>query len=278
MKIIITEIDTEFKGILQDKYFKPFFKNEEALIDFINSYYKFRGINKTCSITNISLQHNIIPDKDKLKWYYADILVTMEDGEIVILEAYTYFGKREYAKSYSYACRTYSNQIKRGQRDYENNKKVTCLNLMTGNFRLCNERIINRYLTINKDNLQIIDNGEIELVLIRLDLCNNVNYNKSKERFIKWLKIINAKSFKEMANFAKGVRVMEQSVEFLKRYCTENFDHGFNSIMAKEKYEAVEKTTRENAKNFLKEGVSIKIIMKATGLSKAEINKLKNEV
>ncbi len=91
-------------------------------LDFINSYYKFRGINKEYKITNISLQHNIISDQDKIKWYYADILVTMEDGEIVILEAYTDFGKREYAKSYSYACRTYSNQIKREHRDYENNK------------------------------------------------------------------------------------------------------------------------------------------------------------
>ncbi len=201
---------------------------------------------------------------------------------MLILEAYTKFGKREYAKSYSYACRTYSNQIKRGHRDYENNKKVTCLNIMTGNFRLCNERIINRYLPINKDNLQIIDNGEIELVLIRLDLCDKVNYNKSKKRFIKWLKIINAKSFKEMESIAKGDALMEQSVEFLKRYCTENFGHGFNDIVETHAFEAAEKTEKETllktAKNLLKEGISIKTIMKATGLSKAEINKLKSEV
>ena len=242
MKIIITEIDTEFKGILQDKYFKPFFKNEEALIDFINSYYKFRGINKTCSITNISLQHNIIPDKDKLKWYYADILVTMEDGEIVILEAYTDFGKREYAKSFNYTCRTYSNQMKTREENYETCKKVTCLNIMTGNYKRSNNEILNNYIEKNAITNTIINENGIEIVLIRLDLCDKLNNNKSKERFIKWLKIINAKSLKEIEVLAKGDALMEQSVEFLERYCNENFDHGFNDIVETHAYEAVEKT------------------------------------
>ncbi len=120
------------------------------------------------------------------------------------------------------------------------------------------------------------------MVLIRLDLCYKVNYNLKEERFIRWNKIINAKSFEEMASIGKGDEIMEESIEYLKRYCNSDLNHGIKDIILEKELEATEKTEKETllktAKRMLKKGIKITLIKEITGLSKTEINKLKSEV
>lgn len=120
-----------------------------------------------------------------------------------------------------------------------------------------------------------------EMVLIRLDLSQKDVYSKSNKRFIKWLKLINTKSFEEMESIAGGDKIMQDSIDYLKWY-HENLDHGYQDIIDEEVYEArkeerketTKKTKLNIAKNMLKDNLSIEAIKKFTGLSEKQIKRL----
>lgn len=275
--------DNDYIDLVKDKYIKVFFKYEEALKDFVNSYFAYIGISKTFSFTDVSIQAWIAPDKKEMKDFFGDIIICLNTGEILLIEIYSSFGKREYNKSENYAARAYSNQMKVGDEAYEECKNIICLNLMSGNYERKNNELVNRYIPMNRTTKEILDNANIEMVLIRLDLTKNIMYNKDTKRFIRWLKIIYSKSFREMEEIAKGDRVMEQSIEYIKRYCNSNLNHGFQEILDEKVYEAKEEALKQGekqnkvniAKKMLVDNFDIDVIAKYTELSKNQILKLK---
>jgi len=202
---------TNFEGILEDSTFKFLFHMEDILKDFLNSYFNFIKENKKVYFTNISTHSHLIKDKINLKDFYGDIVATLNTDEIIILEAYTSFSRREYIKSFCYMCRVYANQIKFGKKDYENNKKVICLNLIHGNYKKRNNKLINNYTMMNKITHKVLDNGELEMILINLDLLSKLDYTDGNKRFIKWLRFLNAKSIEELDKISKGDDVNEIS-------------------------------------------------------------------
>lgn len=229
-----------------------------------------------------------------MKDFFGDIIVTLDTGEILLIEMYSDFGKREYNKSYSYSSRAYSNQMKVGDEAYENCKNVICLNLMSNNYRRKNNELINNYEPVNIKTFKTLDNAHIKMVLLRLDIAHDIKYNEDIHRFIKWLKIIYSKSFKEMESIARGVKVMEQSIEFIKRYCNSNLNHGFQDILNEKVFEATERGEKRGkqlgiklgeqrgikqnqiniAEKMLKDNLDVDIITKYTGISKKQISQL----
>lgn len=121
------------------------------------------------------------------------------------------------------------------------------------------------------------------MVLIRLDQIANEEYTLDKSRFIRWLKLINATSMKELEKIGKGDKIMEESIEYLKRYTGSELDHGFWDIVAEHEINAEERGEKrgkkqgilEIAKNMLLGGVKEKDIIKYTGLSKKQIENIK---
>ena len=73
--------------------------------------------------------------------------------------------------------RLYSNQIKVNNKRYEDIKKVIGISFIKGNFRKQNEKIINTYDFRQRITDKVIDNGNLELYLIRLDLIEKSRYN-----------------------------------------------------------------------------------------------------
>ena len=228
-----------------------------------------------------------------MKDFFGDIIVTLDTGEILLIEMYSDFGKREYNKSYSYSTRAYSNQMKIGDKAYENCKNVICLNLMSNNYRRKNNELINNYEPVNIKTFKTLDNAHIKMVLLRLDIAHDIKYNEDIHRFIKWLKIIYSKSFKEMESIARGVKVMEQSIEFIKRYCNSDLNHGFQDILDEKVFEATElgekrgkqlgiklgeqRGIEQTAKKMLELNIDIATITEITNLSKHQILQLKDK-
>lgn len=272
---------------MHDLEFKFIFAQHFILEDFINSYYDYIKENKKFLFSSIKAQDYIMPNNRRIKGFFGDIVACLDNGEAIIIEAYTKFGRREYVKSFNYLTRHYSNQIKMGDDNYQNCKKVTILNLMMGNYRKINNKVVNQYKMKNDITNKIIDNGEIEFVLIRVDQIAKGCYTKDEQRFIKWLKLISAKDIEEMENIGRGDKIMESTIQYLKRYSGSDMDHNFNDIIAyhedcaREEGEksgikmGIKSGIRKTAKNFLKEGIDIKIISKATGLSIEQIKNLK---
>jgi len=273
-------------------------------MDFINSYYEFIGEPKRFAFTDISYQALISPETMDVADMYADIRCTLNNGEIILLEAYTSFGKEEYNKSYNYTYRTYSNQMTyKNKPRYRDCKKVTCLNLIPSNYQDSNNYLVNGYVPKHKITNKVIEKGETELVLIRLDKAKNYLIQwEYEERFIRWLKIINATSIKEMENIGRSDVIMEQSIEFLKWYRKE-YDSWHEELKESEaigekrgielgeaigeargelrgkqlgEKRGIEKNQLKTAKNLLKMGIDIETIIKATGISKTALKKIQN--
>ncbi len=104
-------------------------------------------------------------------------------------------------------------------------------------------------------------------------------YNNTNKRFIKWLKLINSKSIEEMEKYAKGDKIMENSIRVLKEWNEERdkdaVERYYGEKMLEVKEESSQEKALEIAKNLLSLNVSIDKIKQATGLSLKEINSLK---
>ena len=186
-----------------------------------------------------------------------------------------------------YATRLFSNQLEKTEK-HINASKVISINLMSGNYNYNNFDFINNYSFINKKNYGVIKDEYIELYLIRLDLLDEVRYTGTiKERFIRWIKLINAKDVSEMEKIAKGDEIMEETVAFVKSFLSseerlEKYDKMNLLLHQAEKHgreegydEGKKEKSIETAKSMLSKKYSIKEIIDITGLSQKEIEALR---
>ena len=193
----------KFKTLRDDLTFKYVFSHDYLLQDLINSFLEYIGLNYKTSLTNIKVEDYMLPNKEKVKGFFGDIVVTLDNGCIVSLEMYkNNFSKREYKKSLTYLNKLSFEQIKPGEKNYEKIKKVIGISFMQGNFRRINNQVVNSYSFREEITEKVIDEGDLELYLVRYDLVSKEKSKKEK-RFIKWLRMINAKSIEELEKIGK---------------------------------------------------------------------------
>ncbi len=264
----------KFKTLRDDLTFKYVFSHEYLLQDLINSFLKYVGLNYKATLTNIKVQDYMLPNKEKVKAFFGDIIVTLDNGYIISLEMYkNNFSKREYKKSLTYLNKLSFEQIKPGEKNYEKIKKVIGISFMQGNFRRINNQVVNSYSFREEITEKVIDEGDLELYLIRYDILPKKK-NKEK-RFIKWLRMINAESIEELESIGKGDKKMENSIRVVKEWLEESAKHGLENYIDDVKFETAEEEKLSIAKNLLTLNISVDDIEKATGLSKKQILKLK---
>jgi len=286
-----TEI-LNFKGFTDDLTFKYLLSNKETLKDIINAFFEHVGIKKRFETTSIAPESYIMPNNKKGRGYVGDIIATFNSEEILSIEMYKdTFDKEKWNKSFCYAARLYDNQIK-DKIKYKDVKKVYSINFIKGNFRRKNPDIINAYTFENVVTKEKIDDGNIEIFLIRFDLMHNMPYNVEEDRFTKWLRIISAKTLEEARVIGKDDEIMENSIKAMESWLADHsgqkaFDEWIEQkvVMAEEKAlerglkngleQGLEQGTINTIKDFLKIGISIENVMKATGLTKEQIDNLK---
>ena len=122
------------------------------------------------------------------------------------------------------------------------------------------------------------------MYLVKLDRIKNIVYNQD-ERFIRWLKMVNAKDMKELKDIAKEDEIMESAIRLMEDFLNdEEMQDEFDKITDIEYY-AEEKGRKaglaegnkkllQTAKNLLNMNISISDIATATGLSKEEIKRI----
>jgi len=275
-----------FKGLSNDLVFKYVFSNGSFLKDLINSYFDYIGTDKQFHFSKIEAESLIKSHNKNIKNYFGDIIATLNTGEIINLEMYDTFNRRNYRKSCNYMCRIYSNQVDINKQNYEECKKVISINFINGNFRNVNKELVNIYKLKNDITNKIIDNGEIEMILVRLDKVDCIKYNKNEKRFIRWLRLIKAESIEELELIAKGDELMEHSVEYVKRYLNGPLNHTMEDYVADREYVAEKLGEKrgerrgkkagimETAKKMLNKNIYKKVILEVTGLTDSELKKL----
>ncbi len=276
----------EFIWLTSDLVFKHIFSNKRIIKDFYYSYLKYINSDLTISNIRVTKQKYIQNNNIKLHDYYLDIVIVLSDGELVNIEMYNNFGETECKKSLVYASSIYSRQLKK--RDpYKRLKKVTSFNIMNGNYKLSNNEIINKYELINVISHEKILNESIEMLLIRLDILDKISYSKSEERFIRWCRLINAKTREEIMEIAKGDELMMSTVEMVDSFINDPevisifHDDSWKVVSAEQRgkdkgiVEGEKKGLLKTAKNMLLKNYTPKEISEITNLSISEIKKLK---
>ena len=271
-----------YKTLKDDLTFKYVFSHEDILKDFIDSFLDFMGLNYKMIFNDSKIQNYMLPNNMEVKGFFGDIVVTLNNGSIISLEMYKgTFTKREYKKSLSYLHKLSIEQMKPGEKNYEKIKKVIGISFMQGNFRRINKEIVNSYSFREEITEKVIDEGDIELYLVRYDLVPKRRTKKEK-RFIKWLRMINAKDIEELEKIGKGDKIMENSIRVVKEWTKESSKNGLENYIHKIEFEseergakiATKKRNMEIAKNLLALNIPISDIIKATGLSKKQISNL----
>lgn len=150
---------------------------------------------------------------------------------------------------------------------------------MQGNYNYNNFDFVNDYGFINKKNYGVIKDEYLEMYLVRLDLLEELRYTDiNKEKFVRWIRLINAKGVDEMKKIAKGDRIMQETVEFVENFLNseerlEKYDK-INILLSQAEDKGRDEEKIATAKNMLDDGVEISMIMKYTNLPKEKIEAL----
>ena len=268
----------EFVGLTDDLVFKHLFSKKEILADFLNSYYDFFHEKKRVVEVKTSTDDPIKGNKRKHKVYYGDIMVYLDNGEMVSLEMYNRFHEREYKKSLSYISRKFANQLEKGH-DYEEAKKITGINIILKNYYLRNASLVSDYVFMDKYQYREIHNECLEMVLLKLDMISNIVYNQSRKRLIRWLRLMAAKSKKEMKEIAGSDEIMNKAIKYMEEFLNdEEIQDVYDKITDVEYYAKKEgraENAMEIAKNLLKTKLTFAEIADVTGLTIAQVEALK---
>ena len=290
--------ENERRLLQDDLRFKTTFRQEKYLNYFVESFFKYLNKDYKGKFISITPQYFMIPHFEGLKGFYGDIVGTLDNGEIVSLEMYgSKFGKEEYNKSFAYACALYQEQIKK-ENDTEEDitrygkmKKVISINLINNNYKGINTHLINSYRFINEYTYEVVEDN-IVMYLVRLDKIGKSKYNED-EKFIKIIKMINAKSIEEMEEISKGDEVMRDMVKFLSEWTRKSNENGWERYLKDVRYESEVigekkgeiKGKREGIKEGKREGILLgqksnsektAIKMKNKGYSLEEISEITN--
>ncbi len=243
------------------------------------------GMEERFKAVKCEAEECILPNSKDKKVFAGDVVATVSTGDILNLEIYkNNFGRHEYKKTMCYLTRLYSNQIKSGSNEYEQIRKVIGITFMHGNFRNLNPELINKYKFCKLPEVELIDEGDINCYLVRLDLAEKIDYTLSEKRFYKWLRFINATSISELIEIGKGDRIMENSIRVVQEWYKETSRNALQDALAEERYygevagekRGIKQKAIETAKEMLKRDMPIDLIGEITKLSKKEILSLRS--
>ena len=288
-----------FKPLTDDIVFNHVFSNKEYALDFIKEFLNLEENLKG----KIRYQYVINSTEYHDKKLICDITVILKNM-LVNIEMYSNFNLVNVEKSKQYGMRLYGTQIKRGKKYHP--KPVIQINLCK-KCEILEDDLINQYGILSyKTGKPHTFGKDFNIFVICLDKIMEEKYNVGVSyRMIKYFKMFNATSLREMKKIAKGDEILmsiEQCVdEFLNDKETiklfdrelwkarENRYEGKKEGLEQGKKEGLEQGKKEGleqgleqglnkvksiAKNLLNEKVDFNIICKTTGLTEQEVLKL----
>ena len=271
------------KNLIDDQLFKFVFSHETLAKQLIDTLSKYINIDWDFSKVELKIQQ-IIPGKHHdSKDYYADLMVVMKNSDVLLLEAYNKFRKKEFIKSKAYQDRVFSEQFDKGE-EYENPKRVIIVNFIRGNFDT--NKVLDKYGIVNLETLNepIKDFNNYKLfIVIKVDKCPDGPYNEGDE----FLQIVNFLKCKDVAEMEEKVReggnkFMEESLAFVKAYMADKSNDNYGSHYQLELDYAYEDGSKDNqiatAKRMIESDYSDEEIIKISGLSINKINLLRKKM
>lgn len=264
------------------RYFFANAGNEDILLDLINSFMKDSKFNtfKSVKVLNPFNLKEKASDKESV----LDVKATTDDGKTVIIEIQV-FGNRVFIKrALYYLTYNYSKVISDGD-DYSKLTPVISINILNFILNKNSEKSHTCYLLHEKDTGELLTN-DLEIHFLELPKNdNNLNDDLSV-----WETFFTTDSLEEnMPKMIEKKPIMEKVIDRYKKFTSDEtlmkeyknrieYQLGYKMVMDEEFSKGIEQGEHSKAitiaKNMKQDGVDIKTIIKYSGLSEEEIEKL----
>ena len=265
----------ELKNLLIDQIFKYVFMHEEIAGKFIKAFSDYLHLDWKYKSVKCDPQYPIPANNIHLKDFYSDLIVTLKNGDTVLLEAYSKWGHSEYIKSQAYQDRSSSNQFEKGEK-YNNPKMVALINIVRGNYQ--GGEILDEYkiVSLRTKDAPFAKTNNKPFFVIAVDNIKKINYNED-ERFLQIVDLLSSESMEELKQKAKkrkGDKFMASVVNYADKYLKDEFYNGLGSqldlqmqkVEARAEKAGMKANQIATAKNLINLGSSNDFISKATGL------------
>ena len=274
--------------LLDDQVFKFIFSHEElakylldALSDYLNLDLKYGRVLKS-DPQKLDMADSVLKQD-----FYHDVLVSTDNGDIILFESYNKFRLKEYRKSEAYLDRVSSSRFEKNNKDnFTEDNKVICFNFVPR--KGTKKNFIKKYGIVDLETLKepykkINDYKQMYIVFV--DSYETEVYNKD-ERLLEILDFMNRKSMSELENLAKGGNwFMEQALKFVDAYLANDANKGYGSQYDLDVEEAREEGERAGrkanqiatAKRMLADGMNLEKTSEYTGLSIKVLEKLRRQ-
>ena len=275
-------------NLKNDLIFKAFFGkkgNEKFLIDFLNGLLKIE-------IKEIEVKEevNLLQLARDEKGGRLDIQAKLDNGSIVNIEMQMRDEKNIIERSTIYSSKVISKELKKGQH-YEEIPKVIMINILNFNIFKYKEYVSESMLVL-KNHREYEISELIKYYYIELPKYRETKTDMS-DKLNQWLALIDDTDWGKIEMAEKNNKTIKSALDEME-YLTgdeeiqrlaelkEKWEMDWNSSMNNAKKEGEEEGERKEkirtAKNLLKENVEVQIILKVTGLTKKEIEELKEQL
>ena len=271
---------TKFYKALNDGMFKAIFcnKNNYDLLErLISEAIKIKVIVISASAKEIP------KDNIYTKGRTLDVVCKTSDNKIINVEVNNYKTHYIHKRNFTYACQLYSNSVKSGG-TYENMPSLFQINLTSNNSEIDDYEVY--YVIGERYHKKFINNFticEFNVDKLKKNCYNEFRFIQSlagnKNELEKY-----AEDDKDMSKLNNEVNKLNDDSEFIEfltneeEYEIENqsiYDHGFNEGIEQGIEQGSINEKKDIAKNLLNMNIPIDSVIKATGLTKEQIELLK---
>jgi predicted transposase/invertase (TIGR01784 family) len=270
---------------LVDFVFKRIFGNEEdkdLLIDFLNSILQFPIPVNSVEILNPYIDKSALDDKLSI----LDIKARLNNGELVNIEVQIVNKYDVEKRSLYYWSKMYCGQITEGGKYKELNKAI-CINIL--DYDIFNIPKYHTKFIIKEDstNIRMNDDLEIHFLEMKKFILEKIDINDKLTEWLLFLKDPNNQIMEEIMErepkLKKALTVLDlisQSNEQRRLYedrqkAIMDYNSSMDRALEKGMEKGMEKRNYEFAKAMLNDNEPIEKIIRYTGLSSDEIEKLK---
>ena len=272
-------VDFVFKLLFGDA------KRTERLESLLSSILKLpKEEFENITIINPELQKEFINDK----YGILDIRASLKDGKQINIEIQVLPFPLMPERTLYYWAKLYTQQMKAGD-NYKELKKCITINILDYDFPLATKVHSMYSLREEKTGERLTDKEEIHFLDLE-KLRKGMGIDGLDASLLKWLRFLASSSKGELEMLARNNKEIKTAYEYLQEISANDkkrmeyearekwlMDQRTREVLARE--EGMEKGRAEGllevAENALEQGMDITLIEKLTGLSNAEIEKLK---
>ena len=178
------------------------------------------------------------------------MIVTLKNGDSVLLEAYSKWGHSEYIKSQAYQDRSSSNQFEKGEK-YNNPKMVALINIVKGNYQ--GGEILDEYkiVSLRTKDAPFTKTNNKPFFVIAVDNIKKINYNED-ERFLQIVDLLSSDSMEEL----KQKPIEQESLETKTKHVETEEDLSYRLPKFNEIFDPL-KPKKVNSTDFTKSNKEI---------------------